>query len=151
MSLWWVSWRQHKTYQIPGANPIKNSCLYFMTRLGKLSPLNSSRKDQHACFPETVQLTTAHLLLCVLKCYTNGPREICKLWMFIIRLECLSFASLSDLVQRMLAKQGPTLLKNLLGALLQGRLLALTHKNRPHCKGLPGTNTLATNILKLRP
>jgi hypothetical protein len=56
---------------------------------------------------------------------------------------CSFLASLSSLVQCLLVKQEPTQLKHLLGALLQGRLLALPSNNRLGWKGLPVTNTLA--------
>ncbi len=39
-------------------------------------------------------------------------------------------------------RQGPTQVKHLSGALLQGRLLALPKNNRPGLKGLPGANAL---------
>jgi hypothetical protein len=42
-----------------------------------------------------------------------------------------------------LVKQEPTLLKNLSGALLEGRLLALHTNNRLGWKGLPGINNPA--------
>jgi hypothetical protein len=45
--------------------------------------------------------------------------------------------------RRLLVKQEPTLMKNLSGAPLWGRFLALPTNNTLGWNGLPGTNTLA--------
>jgi hypothetical protein len=66
------------------------------------------------------------------------------------KLERFSMASLSSLVECLFVKQEPTPLKNLSGAPLEGRLLALPTNNRLGWIGLPWTNTLAYyEILKI--
>jgi hypothetical protein len=103
------------------------------------SPFEDSSQAQNFDYPFSELIVWA--VLTRAQCYkTFSARNFAN---FCNKLEYLSLASVSSIVDCLLVKMEPILLNNLSDAPLLGKLLALPTNNRLGCRGLPGVKALA--------